>query len=56
MAGWILSAVIYRFALREKEHQREMARREDLARLGEMGAMLAHEIRNPLAGIKVSPR
>ncbi|ACM19215.1 sensor histidine kinase [Geotalea daltonii FRC-32] len=52
MAGWILSAVIYRFALREKQHQREMAHRKDLARLGEMGAMLAHEIRNPLAGIK----
>jgi two-component system sensor histidine kinase HydH len=29
-----------------------MAHRENLARLGEMGAMLAHEIRNPLAGIK----
>lgn len=50
--SWGLSAVIYRFAVREKRHQAEMARREELARLGEMGAMLAHEIRNPLAGIK----
>ncbi|WP_243369959.1 ATP-binding protein [Geotalea sp. SG265] len=51
-ASWVLSAIIYRFAVRDKRHQLEMARREELARLGEMGAMLAHEIRNPLAGIK----
>jgi two-component system sensor histidine kinase HydH len=51
-ASWVLSAIIYRFTAREKRHQLQMARREDLARLGEMGAMLAHEIRNPLAGIK----
>lgn len=51
-ASWILSVVIYRFALRDARHHREMARREELARLGELGAMLAHEIRNPLAGIK----
>lgn len=52
VAGWILAAGLYRFAKREELHQKEMARRENLARLGEMGAMLAHEIRNPLAGIK----
>lgn len=52
LGGWVLSSVIYRYALREEMHQREMARKESLARLGEMGAMLAHEIRNPLGGIK----
>ncbi len=52
VAGWFLAFVIYRFAEREERHQREMTHREGLARLGEMGAMLAHEIRNPLAGIK----
>ncbi len=51
-AGWMLALALYHFTRREEEHQREMARRESLAQLGEMGAMLAHEIRNPLAGIK----
>jgi len=51
-AGWILALALHRFTRREEQHQLEMARRESLAQLGEMGAMLAHEIRNPLAGIK----
>ncbi|MGB9080965.1 MAG: ATP-binding protein [Desulfuromonadaceae bacterium] len=51
-AGWILALTLYRFTRREEQHRLEMARRESLAQLGEMGAMLAHEIRNPLAGIK----
>ena len=51
-AGWILALAIHRFTRREEQHQLEMARRETLAQLGEMGAILAHEIRNPLAGIK----
>ncbi len=52
VAGWFLTIVLFRFARREELHQLEMTQRENLARLGEMGAMLAHEIRNPLAGIK----
>jgi two-component system sensor histidine kinase HydH len=51
-AGWILSLALYRFTRREEQHNLDMAHRESLAQLGEMGAMLAHEIRNPLAGIK----
>jgi len=35
----------------EEFHQREMARAEHLATLGELATGLAHEIRNPLAGI-----
>lgn len=52
IVGWILTTVLLRFATREELHQQEMTQRESLVRLGEMGAMLAHEIRNPLAGIK----
>ncbi|QEM68063.1 GHKL domain-containing protein [Geobacter sp. FeAm09] len=50
--GWFLTFVIYRYSRREEVHRQEMAQRENLAKMGEMGAMLAHEIRNPLAGIK----
>lgn len=50
--GWILATVVYSYSRREEIHRVEMARRERLAQLGEMGAVLAHEIRNPLAGIK----
>jgi two-component system sensor histidine kinase HydH len=50
--SWCLAALIYRYARREDRHKLELARQENLARIGEMGAMLAHEIRNPLAGIK----
>lgn len=51
-AGWLLSAGLFRYVRREELHQAELARKESLAKLGEMGAVLAHEIRNPLSGIK----
>jgi len=51
-ALWGLTALVLFMRRREEFHHREMQRREELARLGEMGAVMAHEIRNPLAGIK----
>lgn len=51
-AVWLLGAGLMRYARREERYQMELARRESLALLGEMGAVLAHEIRNPLGGIK----
>jgi len=52
LLSWILIVVIFRYTLQEEQHKLELAKRDNLARMGEMGAMLAHEIRNPLAGIK----
>ncbi|MEI6208490.1 MAG: ATP-binding protein [Desulfuromonadales bacterium] len=52
VALWGLTVLLIFMQRREERHQREMNRREELARLGEMGAVMAHEIRNPLAGIK----
>lgn len=52
LSGWLLCMVLIRYERREESHKQELARREALAKLGEMGALLAHEIRNPLAGIK----
>lgn len=49
---WIFTAaLLYSFKKIEKG-EKDMRRREELAKLGEMSAVMAHEIRNPLAGIK----
>jgi two-component system sensor histidine kinase HydH len=52
LALWGLTGCVLFMLRRDEQHQQEMNRREELARLGEMGAVMAHEIRNPLAGIK----
>lgn len=51
-AAWIMGIFIYRLAIMADRQRKEMERQENLARLGTMGAVLAHEVRNPLAGIK----
>ena len=52
LALWGLTLLLFAVQRREEHHRGEMRRREELARLGEMSAVMAHEIRNPLAGIK----
>ena len=52
LTAWVMGVFLYRSARREEHHREEMAQRERMAQLGELGAVLAHEIRNPLAGIK----
>lgn len=51
-AGWILGLIIIWLLRRLVRQQRQIARQQEMARLGEVGAVLAHEVRNPLAGIK----
>lgn len=51
-ALWGGVILLFYMLRREERHHREMLRKDELARLGEMGAVMAHEIRNPLSGIK----
>ncbi|MBA3014547.1 MAG: histidine kinase [Proteobacteria bacterium] len=50
--GWLLGLTVLWLLKRQAEQQRQAAQQKELARLGEVGAVLAHEVRNPLAGIK----
>jgi two-component system sensor histidine kinase HydH len=49
---WILGFLLTRLLKRDARHREQMARQEQMARLGALGAVLAHEVRTPLAGIK----
>jgi two-component system sensor histidine kinase HydH len=50
--GWGLGITVYWLLRRQAAQEKQLARQHELARLGEVGAVLAHEVRNPLAGIK----
>ncbi len=50
--GWLLGGSVFWLLQRQDVHEKQLARQNELARLGEVGAVLAHEVRNPLAGIK----
>jgi two-component system sensor histidine kinase HydH len=50
--GWLLGGGIVWLLQRQAARQRLAERQQELVRLGEVGAVLAHEVRNPLAGIK----
>lgn len=51
-SSWGMGVLLLRMQQRDARRREELARNEHLARLGEMGAILAHEVRTPLAGIK----
>jgi two-component system sensor histidine kinase HydH len=48
----IAALVLWAAAIREEQAELRSASRRHLAQLGEMSAVLAHEIRNPLASLK----
>ncbi|HTJ46514.1 MAG TPA: HAMP domain-containing sensor histidine kinase [Kofleriaceae bacterium] len=48
----VVAAFLFRWVLRAAERERERERERRLASLGELSAVLAHEIRNPLASLK----
>ncbi len=48
----VVAVGLWRFSLREERMKEAMERDRRLASLGEMAAVLAHEIRNPLASMK----
>lgn len=50
--GWVLGGTVYLLLRRQAAQEKKLARQNELERLGEVGAVLAHEVRNPLAGIK----
>lgn len=50
--GWVLGLTVLGLLQRQAAQQRQARRQKELLRLGEVGAVLAHEVRNPLAGIK----
>lgn len=51
-SGWVMGLLLYAYARRAARHRAEMAEQRHLAQLGTLGAVLAHEVRNPLSGIK----
>lgn len=54
VAAALLAAalLLWRLSLRQEETERRLERERRLSVLGEMSAVLAHEIRNPLASLK----
>lgn len=52
LAWLIASGIFYRLRRRARKAETDLSERRHLAALGEMSAVIAHEIRNPLASLK----
>lgn len=52
VALMIVALVLYRLAVSARDMEERLSHQRHLASLGEMSAVLAHEIRNPLAALK----
>lgn len=52
VTAWIMAFFLLRLQRRALDHREQLAQQEQLAQLGALGAVLAHEVRTPLSGIK----
>ncbi len=52
VALMVVASVLWRASARAQQAEADLARQKHLAALGELSAVLAHEIRNPLATVK----
>lgn len=52
VVSWLGGLWTLRLQRRDQQQQERLARHEQLAQLGQFGAVLAHEVRTPLSGIK----
>ena len=52
LASWGFGLWTLRLQRRDQQRRERLARHEQLAQLGQFGAVLAHEVRTPLSGIK----
>lgn len=50
--AWAMAFFLFRLYQRSLRHKEQLANQAHLAQLGALGAVLAHEVRTPLAGIK----
>lgn len=52
LAAWTMAFFLFQLYQGSLKHSEELAKQAHLAQLGALGAVLAHEVRTPLAGIK----
>lgn len=52
VAAWILGLLVLRMQRNDLRQREQLAHQQHLAQIGQLGAILAHEVRTPLSGIK----